>query len=43
MPQLYKRVREAKFHQKSEDRQTFRTGLLYLIGLGVADIYISGL
>lgn len=43
VPQLYKRVREARFHTKSEDRQTFRTGLVYLVGLGVADVFVCSL
>ncbi len=40
---LYRRVREAHYHQKKEDRGTFRTGLIYLVFLGVADIIVSGL
>ncbi|TFJ82065.1 hypothetical protein NSK_006731 [Nannochloropsis salina CCMP1776] len=41
--ELYKRVREAYYHQKKEDRDTFRTGVVYLIALGFADVYVSGL
>jgi len=40
---LYRRVREAHYHQKKEDRDTFRTGLVYLVFLGVADIIVTGL
>lgn len=40
---LYKRVREAHYAQKKDDRDTFRAGCVYLIGLGFADAYISGL
>lgn len=40
---LYRRVREAHYHQKKEDRDTFRTGLVYLFFLGVADVIVTGL
>lgn len=40
---LYRRVREAHYLQKKEDRTTFRTGLIYLVFLGVADAIVSGL
>jgi hypothetical protein len=43
VPQLYKRVREAKFAQKADDRDTLRIGILYLIGLGVADAWVCTL
>lgn len=43
VPLLYKGVREAKFHQKTEDRDTLRIGILYLVGLGFADAFVMSL
>lgn len=40
---LYNRVREAYFNQKTEDRDTFRTGIVYFIGLGFVDVWVSHL
>lgn len=41
--ELYKKVRLSHYNQKKEDRETFRTGLVYLVCLGVADGIISNL
>ena len=40
---LYSRIREAYFNQKTEDRDTFRTGIVYVIGLGFVDVCVTQL
>jgi hypothetical protein len=38
---MYARVRSAQFAQRASDRETFRTGVIFLIGLGIVDSWVS--